>query len=86
MDGYPTLPDTRWELTPPGHSVFEEFSIEKSGRNYEAGDHIHLNVLCLKYVSKVQSYDDHVCRELLELSHKVGRTSFYDKLLFKKFI
>ena len=47
---------------------------------------VHLNVLCLKYVSKVQSYDDHVCRELLELSHKVGRTSFYDKLLFKKFI
>ena len=47
---------------------------------------VHLNVFCLKYVSKVQSYDDHVCSELLELSQKVGRTSFYDILLFKKFI
>ena len=47
---------------------------------------LHLNVLCLKYVSEVQSFDDHVCSELLEQSQKVGRTSFYDKLFFKKFI
>ena len=43
---------------------------------------VHLNVVCLKYVFKVQSYDYHESRELLELSHKIGRTSFYDKLLF----
>ena len=47
---------------------------------------VHLNVLCLKYLSKNQSYNDHACSDLLELSQKVGRTSFYDKLLYKKFI
>ena len=57
---------------------FEELNID--------GLSVHLNVLCLKYVSKVQSYNDHVCSELLELSQKIGRTSFYNKLLFKKFV
>ena len=46
---------------------------------------VHLNVLCLRYVSKVRSYEDHVCHELLNFSEKVGRTAFFDKMLFKKF-
>ena len=47
---------------------------------------VHLNVLKLRYVSKVQSYEDHVCNDLPQMSQHVGRTAFYDKLLFKKLI
>ena len=46
---------------------------------------INIDVLCLKGVSKVKSYYDHVDNDSLQLSQNVGQTSLYDELLLKEF-
>ena len=46
---------------------------------------VHLDILCLRYVSKVRSNEDHVCNNLTSLANKTGRTTFSDKILFKLF-
>ena len=46
---------------------------------------VHLDILCLRYVSKVRSNEDHVCYNLTSLANKTGRTTFSDKILFKLF-
>ena len=46
---------------------------------------IHLDILCLRYVSKVRSNEDHVCYNLISLANKTGRTTFSDNILFKLF-
>ena len=46
---------------------------------------INIHVLCLKDVSKVKSYYDHVDNDSLQLSQNVGQTSLYDELLLTEF-